>query len=108
MSTSDLDLSLDFDRFLDDFLSSFDLDLDLFFAFDRDLERLKYFWISNEIGQFGTHLFFRSFERDFFLFVDFDLDLDLDLDLFESFFLSLPKLSLLTLYLLSPSFNRIS
>ena len=47
LSTSDLSdlefLSFDFDRFRDeDFLSSFVLELDLFFALDRDLERLKF------------------------------------------------------------------
>jgi len=43
---------LDFDRFRDeDFLSSFVLELDLFFALDRDLERLKFSVFSLEFSK---------------------------------------------------------
>ena len=56
LSTSDLSdlefLSLDFDRFRDeDFLSSFVLELDLFLALDRDLERLKFSVFSLEFSK---------------------------------------------------------
>ena len=74
LSTSDLSdlefLSFDFDRFRDeDFLSSFVLELDLFFALDRDLERLKISYQNYTVidGSFSGEFFWGVFLWGVFL-----------------------------------------